>query len=116
MKVGAAVERIYVSWTEQWEMARYVDHYLTARNYVVNDESRAAIRMLIAHFKPRPLKKGDLDFFLDANVHKKLKLESEPAPTRGDASNRTPLNGWYPLSHRRLSFPIPSSPPIVTRR
>jgi hypothetical protein len=76
MKVGAAVERVYISWTNHWEMSRYVDHYLTSRHYAVTDEARAAIRKLISHIKTRPLKKSDLDFFLDANVPKKLKLET----------------------------------------
>ena len=80
---AVTAERIYLSWTKHWEMDRYVDHYLTTRHYVVTDESRAAIRKLITHIRTRPLKKGDLDFFLDANVHKKLKLESESSPARG---------------------------------
>jgi hypothetical protein len=76
VKVGAAVEKIYVSWTTQWELARYVDHYLASRKYLVTDEARAALRKLIAHVKIRPLKKADVDFFLDRNVAKKLKLEA----------------------------------------
>jgi hypothetical protein len=57
-------------------MARYVDYYLTSRKYLVTDEARAALRKLIAHIKIRPLKKADVDFFLDRNVPKKLKLEA----------------------------------------
>jgi hypothetical protein len=70
------MEKIYVSWTEQWKVAQYIDHYLTSRKYVVNDQSRAAIRMLIAQYPSKgPLKKSDLDFYLDANVKNILKLE-----------------------------------------
>ena len=70
------MEKIYVSWTEQWKVAQYIDHYLKSRKYVVNDQSRAAIRMLIAQYPSKgPLKKSDLDFYLDANVKNIVKLE-----------------------------------------
>jgi hypothetical protein len=70
------MEKIYVSWTEQWPVAQYIDHYLKSRRYAVNDLSRAAIRMLVAQYPGRPpLKKSDLDFYLDANVKNILKLE-----------------------------------------
>jgi hypothetical protein len=82
MKAGAAVERVYISWTNHWEMDQYVDHYLTSRHYAVTAEARAAIRKLISHIKTRPLKKADLDFFLDANVGKKLKLEKASAKNK----------------------------------
>ena len=70
------MEKIYVSWTEQWGVTRYIDHYLTSRKYAVDDQSRAALRMLIAQYPSKaPLKKSDLDFYLDANVKNILKLE-----------------------------------------
>ncbi len=77
------MDKIYVSWTEQWRTTQYVDHYLTSRKYVVNDKSRAAIRMLIAQYPSKgPLKKSDLDFYLDANVKNILKLEKAKGKTK----------------------------------
>jgi hypothetical protein len=77
------MDRIYASWTEQWDIARYVDHYLESRNYVVDAAARAGIRQLIAHFPGKaPIKKGDLDFYLDRNVPKKLHLELEARPKK----------------------------------
>jgi hypothetical protein len=77
------MERIYVSWTEQWDIARYVDHYLEARHYVVDAAARVGIRKLIAHFPGKaPIKKGDLDFYLDRNVPKKLHLQVAAKPRK----------------------------------
>jgi hypothetical protein len=74
------MEKIYVSWTEQWRTTQYIDHYLKSRKYIVNDQARAAVRMLIAQYPSKPpLKKTDLDFYLDANVKNILKLEKVAA-------------------------------------
>jgi hypothetical protein len=61
--------RIYVSWTEQWDLARYVDHYLKERKLAVNAELRGAVRRRIARFPGKgTLRKADLDYYLDANA------------------------------------------------
>jgi hypothetical protein len=62
-------DRIYVSWTEYWDLVRYVDHYITSRNYPVTDQMRAKIRECMAKYPGgHPLKKADMDFYLDSNA------------------------------------------------
>lgn len=79
LKKGAAKARpIYVSWTEQWDLGRYVDHYLESRKYLVNAVARATVKAHIAKYpSTATLKKSDLDFYLDRNVPK---LALAPAP------------------------------------
>jgi len=61
--------RIYVSWTEQWELARYVDHYLKERKLAVNAELRGAVSRRIARYPSAgALRKADVDYYLDANA------------------------------------------------
>jgi hypothetical protein len=60
---------IYVSWTEQWDISRYIDNYLHSRRYVVDESSRLAVRSLISKYPGKaPLRKGDVDYYLDANM------------------------------------------------
>jgi hypothetical protein len=60
---------IYVSWTEQWDLARYVDHYLKERGLAVNAELRAAVTRRISKYPGAgSLKKADVDYYLDANA------------------------------------------------
>jgi hypothetical protein len=62
-------DRIYVSWTEHWDLVRYVDHYITSRNHPVTDQTRSKIRECMAKYPgSHPLKKADMDFFLDSNA------------------------------------------------
>jgi hypothetical protein len=62
-------DRIYVSWTEQWDLPRYVDHYLNDRKLGVSAELRAAVNSRIAKFPGEgALKKCDMDYYLDANA------------------------------------------------
>jgi hypothetical protein len=61
--------RIYISWTEQWDLPRYVDHYLKERRLAVNAALRAAVSRRIARYPGAgTLKKADLDYYLDANA------------------------------------------------
>jgi hypothetical protein len=61
--------RIYVSWTEQWNLARYVDHYLKERELAVSAELRGAVGRRIARLPGGcTLKKADVDCYLDANA------------------------------------------------
>jgi hypothetical protein len=69
------IERIFVSWTQQWDLATYIDHYLRTRRIAVTDASRERVWRCIGAFQgPPPYRKSDLDFFLDANLNR------EPAP------------------------------------
>jgi hypothetical protein len=60
-------DRIYVSWSEKWDLGRYVDHYLRERDLAPSDAMRATIRARIAGYPwPAPWKKADMDRWLDA--------------------------------------------------
>jgi hypothetical protein len=75
----AARDRIYVSWTEQWDLPRYVDDYLQSRKLRRDEEARARVQKLIEEFRIEgPLRKADVDYLLDANVRRELELPSDP--------------------------------------
>jgi hypothetical protein len=61
-------DRIYVSWTEQWDIARYVDHYIADRKLRVSDDLRATLTQRIAKYPwAGPRKKADMDRYLDTH-------------------------------------------------
>ena len=65
------IERIFVSWTQQWDFPSYIDHYLRTRRIAVTDESRERVwRCMGAFHGGPPYTKSDLDFFLDANLNR----------------------------------------------
>ncbi|MGZ5081707.1 MAG: hypothetical protein ACXWBT_19350 [Usitatibacter sp.] len=69
----AGIQRIHVSWTQQWDIAQYVEHYLQTRNYQLTEEACAAIREFIATYPGKPpCTKADMDFYLDANAEAKF--------------------------------------------
>ena len=75
----AARDRIYVSWTEQWDLPRYVDDYLQTRKLRRDDEARSRVQKCIEEFVIEgPLRKADVDYLLDANVRRELELPSQP--------------------------------------
>lgn len=75
----AGIQRIHVSWTKQWELAEYVEHYLQTRNYRLTEEACAAIRKFIATFPGHPpCTKADMDFYLDANATAKFAPHLSP--------------------------------------
>ena len=47
---SAPSDRIYVSWTEQWDVARNVEHYIGERKLRASDELRATLRQRIARY------------------------------------------------------------------
>jgi hypothetical protein len=73
VKNDVGIVRIFVSWTEEWDLSRYVDNYLQTRNYYVTDEARATIgRFLALYPGTGPYRKADVDYYLDANAEGKL--------------------------------------------
>ena len=67
-----SIDRIYVSWTEQWDVSRYVEDYLRTRRLPPDKEARARIRECIDHYPGEPpFTKSSLDYFLDANFSPK---------------------------------------------
>ena len=68
---ATGIDRIFVSWTRQWDLATYIDHYRRTRRIAVTDENRERVwrRMDGFHGRP-PYTTSDLDFFLDANLNR----------------------------------------------
>lgn len=66
------IDRVFVSMTESYETAYYIDHYLETRGYNRSNESRDVIANALESFPGRaPFKRTDLDAFLDARISKK---------------------------------------------
>ena len=62
-------EEIHVSWTTAWPVERYVGWYLESRKHPLNDEWRAAVAEMLKAFPASgPMRKTDVDFFLDTNA------------------------------------------------
>ena len=69
----APTDRVYVSWSEHLDITEYVDAYLVARKYAVSSLSRSAILQCMASYPGHaPYRKADMDFYLDANVRRKV--------------------------------------------
>lgn len=69
----APTDRVYVSWSEHLELTAYVDRYLISRRYAVSPHSRSAILECMASYPGHaPYRKADMDFYLDANVKRKV--------------------------------------------
>lgn len=67
-----AIDQVFVSQTESWEVHYFVDHYLRTNNYTVDERNRHIIRDAIQEFPGRaPVKRGDLTTFLDAKFARK---------------------------------------------
>lgn len=69
---GVSIEKIYVSWTESWDLDRYVEHYLRERVRGREREARAVVLRIIARYPgDAPVTKSNMDYFLDANLPRK---------------------------------------------
>ena len=63
---GIGRDRIYVSWTEQWDLPRYAADYLQTRLKQVGTTTAAEILSRIAMYPGHaPFRKADMDFYLD---------------------------------------------------
>jgi len=72
-----STDRIYVSWSERWDVPRYIDNYLIERQLRLDDKLRARILGEIGRYPYKGvLKKADLDEYLDAAC---AELHPEPA-------------------------------------
>ena len=64
-----STDRIYVSWSERWDIPRYVDTYLRERNLRLDDGVRAKICDHIGRYPYKGvLKKAELDEYLDTQT------------------------------------------------
>ncbi|HEX7403746.1 MAG TPA: hypothetical protein VF287_07010 [Usitatibacter sp.] len=74
-----STDRIYVSWSERWDIPRYVDNYLRERKLRLDDGVRAKICDHIGRYPYKGvLKKADLDDYLDTQT---ADLKAEAAMT-----------------------------------
>jgi hypothetical protein len=72
-----ARNRIYVSWNEEWDLLTYVQQYLKERGLRDDAAARLKVRECIDRYTaPGPLKKADVDFYLDRNIKAQLPLEA----------------------------------------
>ena len=66
-----ARDRIYVTWSETWSLARYIEDYLKSRRLRTDDAARAHIHHCITRYSwTGPLRKPDVDHYLDTSVSK----------------------------------------------
>jgi hypothetical protein len=69
----ALIERVYVNWTQHWDLERYIENYIRTHRLRQDEDVRAAILSCIAEFPlASPYTKSDLDFFLDANLLRRM--------------------------------------------
>lgn len=62
-------DEIHLSWTTTWPVERYVRWYLESRKHPANDEWHGAVREMLKSFPATgPMRKTDVDFFLDSNA------------------------------------------------
>ena len=63
-----SIDKVYVSWTELWDVNRYVEHYLrTRRCSPVRDLRPQVLKCIERYPGAAPFTKSSLDYFLDAN-------------------------------------------------
>jgi len=58
---------VFVTWTQQWDIEQYIDHYVRSRRLSV-DAQRHVRRALDSYPGSSPYTKSALDFYLDANL------------------------------------------------
>jgi hypothetical protein len=72
-------DRIYVSWSETVSMARYIEDWLKSRRLRTDDAARAHVHHTITRYSWKgPLRKVDVDPYLDASVNKAELALPEP--------------------------------------
>jgi hypothetical protein len=63
-----SIDKVYVSWTECWDLNRYVESYLRARVPAPHRDARVQVLQCIRQYPgDPPFTKSSLDYFLDAN-------------------------------------------------
>lgn len=66
-----ARDRIYVTWSETWPIARYIEAYLQERRLRTDDGARALVHHAIVRYPWKgPLRKSDIDHYLDTTVNR----------------------------------------------
>lgn len=64
-------DQIYISWSETVPIARYIEEWLKSRRLRTDDAARAHVHHAITRYPwTGPLRKSDVDFYLDSSVNK----------------------------------------------
>jgi hypothetical protein len=62
------IEKVLVSWNEEWNLARYLDRYVFTRRLTERESALAILHDCLVRYPGEPpYRKSDLDYFLDAN-------------------------------------------------
>ena len=70
-------DRIWVSWSEQWDIGRYAESYLRERKLAVDEAAKAEVLRHISRITAKgALRKADVDYYLDVNA--KPSLQASP--------------------------------------
>ena len=71
----ATRDRIYVSWSEQWDIDRYVGDYLAQRGLRTDQDARNLVLKVIGECPVEgSLRKADIDYYLDCHVKRDLEV------------------------------------------
>jgi hypothetical protein len=63
------IDRAFVSMTEPYEVAYFVDEYLRTRGYQITEQSRAAIRSWLPSYPGHaPIRRDALTLWLDVQI------------------------------------------------
>jgi hypothetical protein len=64
-------DQVYVSWSETMPISRYIEEWLKSRRLRTDDAARAHVHHSIMRYPwTGPLRKADVDFYLDSSVNK----------------------------------------------
>jgi hypothetical protein len=79
----SAIERIYVSWTESWDVGRYAANYLRERGAGSDRGLHAeVVRHIFSYPGEPPYTKANMDYYLDANFGRELRAPRAALPSR----------------------------------
>jgi hypothetical protein len=68
---GVRIDKVIVSWYEEWDLPHYLDRYLSTRRLTGREHARESLRRCLDRYTGQaPFRKSDLDYFLDANYAK----------------------------------------------
>ena len=71
-------ERILASCSEQWDAPTYIANYLRTRQLPATWEQHERIAQCLAQYPgATPVTKSELDFYLDANLHRPVRSRDQ---------------------------------------